>query len=170
MIASFLSSGASAVAVVNGALTRPLDRCRGLPQGAPLSPLIFNIYIASLVAELNRQASPTNPASLFFADDGTISATDERESQELLNIAESWAERHGMEYNVNKCAVVSDLPIGLRLCEQEVPQVESVDVCASLRAPPSSEAEVFHVPILYTTIGTQAINRTSRLRLSSIGQ
>lgn len=124
ILASFLNSGSSAVAVVNNAVTKPFRRGRGLPQGAPLSPFLFNLYIDSLVTALNRGAEPKAPTSLFFADDGTINVENEKIGQELLDVAERWADQHGMEYNVQKCAVVSAEPARLYLSGQLVPQVE----------------------------------------------
>lgn len=126
LLASFLESGASASIVVNGSVTPRFKRSRGLPQGAPIAPLVFNLFADSLVSALNESASIANPDSLFFADDGAILAKDLGQAQLLLATAERWAKDHGMIFNVKKCGVVSSIrDLDLQLQGERLSQVDS---------------------------------------------
>ena len=88
--------------IVNGSQSRDLQRTTGLPQGSPLSPILFNRFLSGLLKTLNQNADQV-PHCLFFADDGVIIAKSNAEAQQLLNIANSWADQHLMSFNVTKC-------------------------------------------------------------------
>jgi len=97
--------------VVNGELSESIERNCGLPQGSPLSPIIFDMFVDSLVHRLNRDASTDLPNCLFFADDGLLLPRTKKHGRNMLNIAEKWAKENGMNYNVSKCGVIyTDLP------------------------------------------------------------
>ena len=56
--------------VVNGRLSMPIARKRGLLQGSVLSPWLFNIFIDDLARTIEQECCYGNaPAGLFFADD-----------------------------------------------------------------------------------------------------
>lgn len=65
---------------------------RGVPEGSPLSPAIFNLYIDSLAARLR---SVPNTVSRFYgncyADDVLLLARDNDGLQELLDVYSQWA-------------------------------------------------------------------------------
>lgn len=113
--------------VVNSLLSEPMPRTRGLPQGSPLSPIIFNFFINSLVAELNRYNDSDIPHCLFYADDGALLAPNLDSIKHLLHIAERWAKDNGMAYNVNKCGVLAihHRSTKLTLDGQIIPMVDS---------------------------------------------
>jgi hypothetical protein len=92
--------------VVNDFLSESISRNRGLPQGSPLSPIIFNLFIDSLVTELNRLNHSNIPHCLFYADDGALFAPDIDTARNLLRIAERWAQDNGMIYNITKSGVL----------------------------------------------------------------
>ena len=112
--------------VVNGSLSPPAFRNRGLPQGSPLSPVIFNMFIDSLVVQLNSVPGKV-PQTLFYADDGVLLAPDDRSARKLTLIAERWAQTHGMVYNVAKCGIISLAPLAsdIQLQGHSIPQVSS---------------------------------------------
>jgi hypothetical protein len=96
--------------VVNGAVSTQCSRNTGLLQGSPLSPILFSRFINSLLANLNAGQPPHLPTALFFADDGVIMAPTMSKSQELLNLASSWALDHGMSFNIAKCGYLNTGP------------------------------------------------------------
>jgi hypothetical protein len=115
--------------IVNGELSDSLTRNCGLPQGSPLSPIIFNMFIDSLNTKLNTDPNRNIPQSLFFADDGLLLCISHSESVKVLAIAAEWAKENGMMYNVKKCGVLEISPsVGkhsLYLAGNEIPVVDT---------------------------------------------
>lgn len=100
MLISLLFQSMSYHIVVNGTASKKLDRNIGLPQGSPLSPVIFKKFINSLVSELNPTIVTKDqlPSALFFADDGVLLAID-------------WAHATAMKFNVSKFGVIDKLDL-----------------------------------------------------------
>ena len=99
--------------IVNGIALPPISRNQGLPQGSPLSPIIFNFFIDSLLYEMDRHPSGMAiPPCLFYADDGVILAENVQRARDLLDVAENWSQRNDMVFNISKCGVI--LPAHLR--------------------------------------------------------
>jgi hypothetical protein len=107
LIQSLMFTNGSFQLVVNGQLSSTISRNRGLPQGSPLSPIIFNLFIDSLNYELNDGLSEDVPQSLFFADDGLLLCRSHFHAVRLLEIASQWANDNGMVFNVSKCGILS---------------------------------------------------------------
>ena len=105
LVLSLMFSASDFTLIVNGLPSARLERNQGLPQGSPLSPILFNLFIDSLVRRLNTK-STSIPSCLFYADDGVLFAKEEREMRRLLNIAEDWSIAEKMTYNVSKCGVL----------------------------------------------------------------
>lgn len=113
--------------VVNGDLSRSIRRGRGLPQGSVLSPIVFDMFIDSLVQRLNQRRAGLIPSCLFFADDGLLLCKTISEARALLRVAERWAIANQMAFNVSKCGVIVRDPseeLSLTLCGSEIPIVE----------------------------------------------
>jgi len=91
--------GARLRLAVNGDLSDGISRSCGLPQGSILAPIVFNMFINSLVGRLNLKGPKGNhgvPRCLFFADDGVLLCEGEGDARRLLMIAERWAKDNGM--------------------------------------------------------------------------
>jgi len=128
LVLSSMFNDASYNIVVNSDLSNSISRNRGLPQGSPLSPIIFNLFINSLVVELNQHNVSDIPHGLFYADDGALLAPDLATAKILLRIAERWARDHGMTYNISKCGVLCIQPglaVQLTLNDKPIPVVDT---------------------------------------------
>lgn len=83
---------------------------RGLKQGDPLSPILFNVVIESLSRSINQEAKTSLGFNhLLFADDLVV-MSDTR--QNLIKIHEnviSWCENNGININVFKCRLLANL-------------------------------------------------------------
>jgi len=125
LIQSLMFSNGQFTLLVNGVPAPPTSRNQGLPQGSPLSPIIFNMFIDSLVRQLNVIPSST-PSCLFYADDGVLFTQNERDMRRLLNVAEKWSRDQEMTYNVSKCGVLNKLQdtVELYLQHELIPVLE----------------------------------------------
>jgi retron-type reverse transcriptase len=89
----------------NGFSSREYIQMSGVPQGSVLGPLLFNIYINDIVADLECRA-------LLFADDLKIyrqisSMEDCIKLQDDLIKVNEWCTRNHFSLNIDKCTVVS---------------------------------------------------------------
>jgi hypothetical protein len=88
---------------------------RGLPEGSRLSPILFAIFAADLIRDLQLQfpeiTMPTSSAltwmgTIFYVDDAVLIARSPEELQRMLNVCQQWAEKNRMSINVNKTKIV----------------------------------------------------------------
>ena len=99
LIASLTFQGVCSRVVSDGEASDWFFRSRGVLQGSPLSPCLFNLFVDGLLEELN-DGSPLIPRSLFYADDGTLLASGSSEIQRLLDIVVRWSASYRMTLNV----------------------------------------------------------------------
>ena len=102
---SYLSDRYQAV-LLKGILSRRIPITSGVPQGAHLSPLLFNIFINDIVKVIKHSQI------LLYADDLKIyrcieSVDDCEKIQDDLDNLISWCNLNGMEFNTKKCKVIT---------------------------------------------------------------
>lgn len=77
---------------------------RGVPEGSPLSPWLFNFFINPLAGRIEAWVDGDfENAVNLFADDIILLAPTASKMQGLLSICEDFASRNGLEWGVTKC-------------------------------------------------------------------
>lgn len=107
-----------------GVLSDEYDLECGVRQGGLTSPRLFNLYMNGLIEELSRTGIGCHVDgvcvnNVSYADDMVLLSPSIKAMRKLLRICESYAEAHGLKYNVRKSNVLvfqagnkkySDLP------------------------------------------------------------
>jgi hypothetical protein len=93
---------------VNGSVGDPFPTKTGVPQGDPLSCLLFVVFIEGLSRYLcsrpdvhGVEALGVNVAARLFADDVAALASNRAELQRILNHVGTWCKAWGMDINTN---------------------------------------------------------------------
>ena len=99
---------------LNGGMSAPFPIRRGVPQGDPLSPLLFSPFLDDLLRQLDaskefkgldiksQRGVRAALKALAYADDLVLAATSPYQLQIALNIVGAWAQQWGMEVNTSK--------------------------------------------------------------------
>ena len=104
---------------------------RGLLQGSSLSPLLFNIFINSLLDELQKLPKQKIADCLlinnaFFADDGALLVTNNKDACILLTSTYLWSLKNGIEFAIPKCQFVGSSGYDWKISMNGVP-IERVE-------------------------------------------
>lgn len=83
--------------------TNALPVTVGVPQGDPISPTLFNIYMDVLLHQVDAAENKHHGTISCFADDVLLVAKCIPSAQRLLDVATSWADSHGMTWSTSKC-------------------------------------------------------------------
>ena len=83
----------------------------GVQQGAPLSMLLYELYINDLLillknSDMGAKIECLNITCPSYADDVALIATSHGKMQHLLDIAHDYSKRWRYEFNAKKCEVV----------------------------------------------------------------
>ncbi|CAD7093889.1 unnamed protein product [Hermetia illucens] len=87
---------------INGAQVVELDINRGLKQGDPTSPSLFNFVLDELISSL-CEMSPKGTPCLAYADDIVLLADSGKDAAALLAKVTSFFNERGLEINIDKC-------------------------------------------------------------------
>jgi len=106
-----LSFKVSRQARVDGDLSDSFRIYRGVPQGGVLSPLLFDLFINSLLVELESSgfgvtAADMNIPDLAFADDISLVAPDPSNMNGLLSVLLRHSKQWRYDVNILKCGVM----------------------------------------------------------------
>ena len=100
-------AGRRGAVFVNGVSTSPFDLASGVPQGCPLSPLLFSLFLSSLSSYLDSVPGLTGAGfrgltfrRLAYADDVVILSTTAHGLQLALDHVHLWAAAWGMTVSV----------------------------------------------------------------------
>ena len=113
-----LYEGAETKILINGELSRPIRIVRGVPQGDPLSCLLFDLAIEPLAECIRRTETlkgiqiPTRREHLkikLFADDTTVVLSEHDRIRDLQRILENWCAVSGAKFNIEKTEII---PLG----------------------------------------------------------
>lgn len=112
-------------AFVTGAPTKSISITGGVPQGDPLSPLLFNVLMDDLLTTVERETGIEGIASCY-ADDVLLLARSRAELQRALDALARWAEANDMKWNTKKSAEINSLADSgtvapLRLASEPLP-------------------------------------------------
>ena len=123
----FFWDNAELVCRASGVFGRPFKARRGVPQGGPVSPRIFNIMVDAIVREWLRQVLGDKAAiegigeevwrflAAFYADDGLIQSRDPVLLQSSFNILIALFDRVGLKTNTTKTKAMVCVPGKIRL-------------------------------------------------------
>ena len=106
-VASFLRNRSTQLQF-NGTKSKHIPTPAGVPQGSPLSPLLYMYYNADLL----DIASQNQVMGLGFIDDvvygvqGNTGKENTRKLKSILNEAEEWRKKHGAQFEISKYIVV----------------------------------------------------------------
>ena len=97
---------------VKGICSEKIDIKRGVRQGDPLSPILFNLVMDILVHQLESSGKGIKLgdhqiASLMFADDLILMADTDEDLQSLVNTTSSFYESVGLKANARKSFVMN---------------------------------------------------------------
>ena len=79
---------------------------RGVPEGSPLSPALYNVFMDTYAEEITRINTEDGRPGSLFADDVILVSATHQVLQALLNVATDWAHSTDMIWSTKKCHVL----------------------------------------------------------------
>src|SRR3984885_9688321 len=97
---------------IEGELSEPGQIGRGVKQGCPLSPILFNLYIEELIREALQDTEEGIKVggkmikALRFADDQAMLANKEEDLQHMMDELNRISKEYGMKINTRKTKIM----------------------------------------------------------------
>jgi hypothetical protein len=156
--------------------TQMADLKRGVKQGDPLSPLLFNIYINSLKSYLlnkgipgfvlNEEARGQDPIRLLltlYADDTVLYATSREAAVQALQALYEWCDSMGLTVNADKTKIMAVNP--------ETPTSSHLDLMCQGQPQSFEFVQQFrYLGTILTTDGSFETHTTGRCKNSNFTQ
>lgn len=101
--------GSTSIIKVGQRFTRPIHIRRGVKQGDPLSPLLFNLVLDELLTSINHRyrggslENGMNVALMGFADDLVLLSDKQTDVPLMLDEVDQFVRARGMSVNPEKC-------------------------------------------------------------------
>jgi hypothetical protein len=97
--------------LLNGNMTDWFNVDSGLKQGCILSSIMFNIYVNSLIDDINAlnigiDIENEKLAMVLYADDVALLAENEKDLQKMLDVHNFWCKNNAVYVNVNKSKIM----------------------------------------------------------------
>jgi Reverse transcriptase (RNA-dependent DNA polymerase) len=98
---------------------QPIKTERGVTQGDPLSPILFNILVDAVIRHTKHLLGTADGIILFYADDGLITSTDQQLLQQFLDTITELFANLGLHINPNKTKILVGRPTitNHRICD-----------------------------------------------------
>src|SRR5690606_30489315 len=87
-----------------------IPQTKGTPQGSPISPIIFNLFLEPLIRKIKASGlgfkwshSSLSCSVLAYADDLIIFSDSHHKIQKIYNFIEDYLEQNDVHINPNKC-------------------------------------------------------------------
>lgn len=94
---------------IGSSLSERVKYSRGVRQGCPISPILFNLFIDDILKDIEPVAVRglrTGLRGLMYADDTVIVGETYDDVAAKLALVEQWIAKNGMEINANKCGLM----------------------------------------------------------------
>ena len=89
---------------------KPIKSDRGVTQGDPLSPIVFNVVVDAVVREFRSRPNFGTLSTLFYADDGWVAGFDSELVQQGMDTLSDLFSRMGLMMNAAKTKAMIGFP------------------------------------------------------------
>ena len=90
----------------NGTNSKKYNFEKGVPQGSPLSPLLFNIYINNIIKFVDNNISQFADDLVIWESEYTLIEASKKLNKKLINL-NKWAKSLELEFSPNKSFVIN---------------------------------------------------------------